>query len=123
MCLGFAFSPHQSLDLAQHLTLFGVLVFVQDAELMELLKRKKHPVCYDGFEPSGRMHIAQGILKAINVRECLAYGGGAGWGVVCSTLCPSSLCVGAGEQADISRLCVQVLGCRLVCAVEQQDGR
>jgi tyrosyl-tRNA synthetase len=36
---------------------------------MALLKVKDHPVCYDGFEPSGRMHIAQGILKAINVNK------------------------------------------------------
>ena len=27
-------------------------------ELKSLLMKKKHPVCYDGFEPSGRMHIA-----------------------------------------------------------------
>ena len=33
-----------------------------------------HPVCYDGFEPSGRMHIAQGILKAINVNKLTAAG-------------------------------------------------
>lgn len=25
---------------------------------------------YDGFEPSGRMHIAQGIFKARNVNKC-----------------------------------------------------
>lgn len=25
---------------------------------------------YDGFEPSGRMHIAQGLLKAVNVNKC-----------------------------------------------------
>lgn len=30
---------------------------------------KANPICYDGFEPSGRMHIAQGILKAINVNR------------------------------------------------------
>jgi hypothetical protein len=36
---------------------------------MALLKAKANPVCYDGFEPSGRMHIAQGILKAINVNR------------------------------------------------------
>lgn len=36
---------------------------------MALLKVKEHPVCYDGFEPSGRMHIAQGILKSINVNK------------------------------------------------------
>jgi tyrosyl-tRNA synthetase len=34
-----------------------------------LLEKKPTPICYDGFEPSGRMHIAQGILKAINVNK------------------------------------------------------
>lgn len=29
---------------------------------------------YDGFEPSGRMHIAQGIFKAMNVNKCTAPG-------------------------------------------------
>ena len=28
-------------------------------DLRKLLQEKEHPVCYDGFEPSGRMHIAQ----------------------------------------------------------------
>lgn len=38
--------------------------------LRKLLEKKPgRPVCYDGFEPSGRMHIAQGILKAINVNK------------------------------------------------------
>lgn len=39
----------------------------KEAELRALLAAKDHPICYDGFEPSGRMHIAQGIMKAINV--------------------------------------------------------
>lgn len=30
--------------------------------------------CYDGFEPSGRIHIAQGIAKAINVNRLLRSG-------------------------------------------------
>lgn len=30
--------------------------------------------CYDGFEPSGRIHIAQGLLKAINVNRLLRCG-------------------------------------------------
>lgn len=38
-------------------------------ELMNLLTKKPEPIAYDGFEPSGRMHIAQGILKAINVNK------------------------------------------------------
>ena len=32
---------------------------IQEDELRNLLLKKKDPVCYDGFEPSGRMHIAQ----------------------------------------------------------------
>eukprot|EP00915_Cephaloidophora_sp_WS-2016_P001082 GHVH01001494.1.p1 GENE.GHVH01001494.1~~GHVH01001494.1.p1 ORF type:complete len:380 (-),score=65.58 GHVH01001494.1:37-1176(-) len=42
---------------------------IKDEELRALLEAKEHPVAYDGFEPSGRMHIAQGILKAINVNK------------------------------------------------------
>jgi tyrosyl-tRNA synthetase len=30
---------------------------------------------YDGFEPSGRMHIAQGVFKAMNVNKCTQSGG------------------------------------------------
>lgn len=32
---------------------------IQEDELRNLLDKKPEPVCYDGFEPSGRMHIAQ----------------------------------------------------------------
>ncbi len=38
-------------------------------ELRELLQKNPHPVAYDGFEPSGRVHIAQGLLRAINVNK------------------------------------------------------
>ena len=31
---------------------------IQEDELKELIKRKPLFRCYDGFEPSGRMHIA-----------------------------------------------------------------
>ena len=34
-----------------------------------LLDKKPVPVCYDGFEPSGRMHIAQGVMKCLNVNK------------------------------------------------------
>jgi len=34
----------------------------------------RRPICYDGFEPSGRMHIAQGILKSINVNKLTSIG-------------------------------------------------
>lgn len=42
---------------------------VQEAELSRLLAVNPHPVAYDGFEPSGRMHIAQGVMKALNVNK------------------------------------------------------
>ncbi len=42
---------------------------ISENELLELLKKKKSFVAYDGFEPSGRIHIAQGVLRAINVNK------------------------------------------------------
>ncbi|MFH0837056.1 MAG: tyrosine--tRNA ligase [Candidatus Aenigmatarchaeota archaeon] len=43
-------------------------------ELRDLLEKKKRPVAYDGFEPSGRLHIAQGIMRAINTNKMLKAG-------------------------------------------------
>jgi tyrosyl-tRNA synthetase len=42
---------------------------IDEEELLELLKNKKNPIAYDGFEPSGRIHIAQGLLRSINVNK------------------------------------------------------
>ncbi|KAL0219722.1 hypothetical protein P9112_005375 [Eukaryota sp. TZLM1-RC] len=47
---------------------------VQPEELRNLLEKKPFPVAYDGFEPSGRMHIAQGLMKAINVNKLIRAG-------------------------------------------------
>ncbi|RYR71368.1 hypothetical protein Ahy_A02g005636 isoform C [Arachis hypogaea] len=47
---------------------------IQEDELRNLLDKKPEPVCYDGFEPSGRMHIAQGVMKAINVNKLTSAG-------------------------------------------------
>nr|CAB3479974.1 unnamed protein product [Digitaria exilis] len=47
---------------------------IQEDELMRLLQNKPVPICYDGFEPSGRMHIAQGIVKTINVNKMIRAG-------------------------------------------------
>jgi tyrosyl-tRNA synthetase len=46
-----------------------------EEELLTLLKTNQDFVLYDGFEPSGRMHIAQGVFKAINVGKCTKAGG------------------------------------------------
>jgi tyrosyl-tRNA synthetase len=49
---------------------------VTDGELAMLMARKPDSfVLYDGFEPSGRMHIAQGVFKAMNVNKCTRAGG------------------------------------------------
>jgi len=42
---------------------------VTEEELKELLKNNAHPLAYDGFEPSGRMHIAQGLLRVNNINK------------------------------------------------------
>ncbi|NOQ37698.1 tyrosine--tRNA ligase, partial [archaeon] len=34
---------------------------IKEDELRELFKTKKKIVAYDGFEPSGQIHIAQGL--------------------------------------------------------------
>lgn len=38
-------------------------------ELKSLLESGEELVAYDGFEPSGQIHIAQGLLRAINVNK------------------------------------------------------
>ncbi|KAK2634799.1 hypothetical protein Ddye_029591 [Dipteronia dyeriana] len=47
---------------------------IQEDELLNLLTKKPQPICYDGFEPSGRMHIAQGVMKTINVNKMISAG-------------------------------------------------
>ncbi|RHY36729.1 hypothetical protein DYB25_008159 [Aphanomyces astaci] len=47
---------------------------IKEEELRVLLEKKEHPICYDGFEPSGRMHIAQGVLRMINVNKLTSAG-------------------------------------------------
>ena len=42
---------------------------ITQEELKKLLNGKKHPIAYDGFEPSGNMHIAQAIMKTVMVNK------------------------------------------------------
>ncbi|MEK6963768.1 MAG: tyrosine--tRNA ligase [Nanoarchaeota archaeon] len=42
---------------------------VTEEELKTLLETKKNPIAYDGFEPSGQMHIAQGVMRAIDTNK------------------------------------------------------
>src|SRR5204862_6461240 len=43
-------------------------------ELEELLESDEKLIAYDGFEPSGQMHIAQGILRTININKMVNAG-------------------------------------------------
>ncbi len=43
-------------------------------DLVQLFETKSVPIAYDGFEPSGKLHIAQGIMRAINVNKMLKAG-------------------------------------------------
>lgn len=42
---------------------------ITEEELKNLLETKSKPVAYDGFEPSGKIHIAQAVLRAININK------------------------------------------------------
>ena len=46
---------------------------IQEEELRNLLEKKPLPICYDGFEPSGRMHIAQ-VHSFWLLRSCFYLG-------------------------------------------------
>jgi len=45
-----------------------------EEELVKLLESGEQLVAYDGFEPSGQIHIAQGLLRAINVNKITSAG-------------------------------------------------
>lgn len=47
---------------------------VQEEELKKLLESGEELVAYDGFEPSGQIHIAQGLLRAININKMIKAG-------------------------------------------------
>lgn len=47
---------------------------ISEGELVKLFESGEELVAYDGFEPSGQIHIAQGILRAINVNKMIKAG-------------------------------------------------
>ena len=66
-----------TMDLSQRVAIAASVgeecITMQELETI-LSKKTTRPIAYDGFEPSGRMHIAQGILKAINVNKLTSVG-------------------------------------------------
>jgi tyrosyl-tRNA synthetase len=47
---------------------------VTEDELRALFEAKKRPIAYDGFEPSGQIHIAQGLMRALTVNKLTSIG-------------------------------------------------
>lgn len=44
---------------------------ITHADLRRLLEEKKRPVAYDGFEPSGILHLASGPMRAMKIQDFL----------------------------------------------------
>ncbi len=44
---------------------------ITEEDLRSLLETKQRPVAYDGFEPSGLLHMGSGILRAIKINDML----------------------------------------------------
>ncbi len=61
-------STREKIDLLHSI---GEEVIEEEGQLKWLLENRKpgEIIAYDGFEPSGRIHIAQGLLRAINVNK------------------------------------------------------
>jgi tyrosyl-tRNA synthetase len=47
---------------------------VTEEELITLLNSNKKRIAYDGFEPSGKIHVGQGLLRAININKMIKAG-------------------------------------------------
>ena len=60
----------------EKLTLIGQVgeEIITEMDLKKLLETEESIVTYDGFEPLGQMHIAQGILRTINVNKMIKAG-------------------------------------------------
>jgi len=44
---------------------------ITEEDLRNLLETKETPTAYDGFEPSGKLHLGSGILRAIKINDLL----------------------------------------------------
>ncbi len=47
---------------------------VTEEELRALFETKRRIIAYDGFEPSGQIHIAQGLMRALTVNKLTSLG-------------------------------------------------
>jgi len=61
----------ESMDTASKIELIrevGEEIVTEDG-LKSILETKDAPIAYDGFEPSGNVHLAQGVLRVININK------------------------------------------------------
>ncbi len=66
-------STQERIDLIKSIAADGGEIVGED-ELKTILESGEELFTYDGFEPSGQMHIAQGIIRAINTNKMIAAG-------------------------------------------------
>lgn len=66
-------STQKRIDLIKSIAADGGEIVGED-ELKAILESGEELFTYDGFEPSGQMHIAQGIIRAINTNKMIAAG-------------------------------------------------
>lgn len=66
-------STQERIDLIKSIAADGGEIVGED-ELKAILESGEQLFTYDGFEPSGQMHIAQGIIRAINTNKMITAG-------------------------------------------------
>ncbi|MHA1267628.1 MAG: tyrosine--tRNA ligase [Candidatus Helarchaeota archaeon] len=47
---------------------------ITEQELRELFETKEHPIAYNGFEPSGMMHLGTGLLSGLKMKDLIEAG-------------------------------------------------
>ncbi|MFH1787069.1 MAG: tyrosine--tRNA ligase [archaeon] len=47
---------------------------ITEEDLRRLFEEKKHPAAYDGFEPSGLLHLGSGVMRAIKLKDMMDAG-------------------------------------------------
>jgi tyrosyl-tRNA synthetase len=47
---------------------------ITEEDLRQLLETKEHPIAYNGFEPSGMMHLGTGLISALKMKDLIDAG-------------------------------------------------
>lgn len=64
------------MDLTERMNIFRQVgeEIITEEDLKELLTTKDRYVAYDGFEPSGQIHVAQALMRSININRLTSVG-------------------------------------------------